>query len=148
MPLSCNQPILVPFMHQQKPTGTQPIFTAPRVCTCPIYNAARVCTRPFYTAAWVHLLRARILTFLKLRSISTSGTSTYNMSQPVPINMYYQPCTSITHTTCTITSASTLHITIPHNHHQYQDVLLLIYNDIYATSSIYHVSNNTTRKCL
>jgi hypothetical protein len=112
-----------------------------------------VCTWPFYIAACVHLLRARIFTFLKLRPFVASChinlqpvTNLYLST--VPINLYYQPCTSITHTTCTITSASTMHITIPHNHHQDQDVLLLIYQDIYATSSIYHVSNNTTSKCL
>jgi hypothetical protein len=33
-----------------------------------------------------------------------------------------------------------MHITIPHNQHQDQDVFLLIYQDIYTTSSICHVS--------
>jgi hypothetical protein len=42
-----------------------------------------------------------------------------------------QSCTSKTSTTYTITSASTMHITTPHNHHQYQD--------LYATSTINHV---------
>jgi hypothetical protein len=36
--------------------------------------------------------------------------------------------------------ASTKHITTPHNHHQDQYVLLIIYQDKYATSSINHVS--------
>jgi hypothetical protein len=41
-------------------------------------------------------------------------TCTNNLSQYVPINMYYKPCTSITHTTYTITSASTMHNTTCH----------------------------------
>jgi hypothetical protein len=45
-------------------------------------------------------------------------------------------------TICTISPrcASTKHITTTHNHHQDQYVLLIIYQDKYATSSINHVS--------
>jgi hypothetical protein len=49
-------------------------------------------------------------------------TCTNNLSQSVPINLYYQPCTSITHTTCTITSASTMHNTTCHNNLSHQPV--------------------------
>jgi hypothetical protein len=45
-------------------------------------------------------------------------------------------------TICTISPrcASTKHITTTHNHHQDQYVILIIYQDKYATSSINHVS--------
>jgi hypothetical protein len=45
-------------------------------------------------------------------------------------------------TICTISPrcASTKHIITPHNHHQNQYVILMIYQDKYSTSSINHVS--------
>jgi hypothetical protein len=150
VPIACNQP--VPEVHPI-PTNTN-MYTTCICCSShmymhPVYTASCICMWPVYTAAYVHLQKARFFTFLKLRHFVASVTSTCNLSQPVPINLYYQPCTSITHTTCTITGASTMHNTSYHHNLSHQPHQP---NQIYSPRSITKTTLNQmhtiTKMCI
>jgi hypothetical protein len=79
-PITCDQLVHVLSLYQQKPIDTQPICATDCVCTHPFYTVACACTRPLYTGVCIHLLRARVFTFLKLWHFASSVTSTYNLS--------------------------------------------------------------------
>jgi hypothetical protein len=76
-------------------------------------------------------------------------TCTTNLSQPVSINLYYKPCTSITHTTYTITSASTMHNTSSHNNLSHQPHQPnKIYSPISITKTTLNHMHTITKMCI
>jgi hypothetical protein len=85
-PITCDQPVPV-IINKITCRYVTCIYCNMRMyMTCLYYSLCMYMS--FYTAACIHLQKARVFTFLKLKPFVASVTSTCNLSQPVPINMY------------------------------------------------------------